>query len=584
MSIYARTFSHKSGRSVVRTPARDEFLAQLTRCNIDLLDRLRPVKEAFHDAPNASEMCLAGTREQLLADLSAWFGDLDPSRERVFWLNGLAGTGKTTVARTMAARARDQGRLGATFFFSRDVAAARDPAAILPTVAYQLAHYQSSFCASMCTSLSSDKDVRDRGIVAQARVLFDNLSRVNLPKMPLLIVLDALDECHLENGCEGGDAVPLLLAKFASLPSVKILITSRPEDTIKHMFKSINSRLALHNIEADIVQSDILHYLKHTLGEHARIRELTPPFPTDDELDELVKRAGTLFIYAATVVKWVSDPKAKPNLRLQQILDQDVDEVAFQHKMLDGMYSQILAQAAQTSGNPKPHERALGHILSAVVLLQEPLHEAALASLAGEDKRAGAVLPLLSAVLLVDDAAPVRLFHPSFSDFITDPERCMGQRFLVTRSEGHLRLAIRCLEIMNVGLREDICDIQDPSLANSEVTDLEQRLDRVAPSELRYACNYWHVHLRLAAFTSPGLIEQLETFCTLHLPHWIELLSLLGNFASLTGFDSTEPWLTYVEVRACVRGTGLCSYFFVLRAVKHSKEARFLLYFMTLRD
>jgi hypothetical protein len=522
----------------------------------DLLDRLRPVKEAFHDAANASETCLAGTREQLLADLSAWFDDLDPSRERVFWLNGLAGTGKTTVARTMAAHAHKEGRLGATFFFSRNVAAARDPVAILPTIAYQLADYQSPFRVSMCTSLSSNRDVRDRGIVAQARVLFDNLSHVTLSKAPLLIVLDALDECHLDNGCEGGGAVPLLLAKFASLPSVKILITSRPEDTIRLMFKNINSRFALHDIEADIVQSDILHYLKHTLGEHARVRELPLPFPTNGELDELVKRAGTLFIYAATVVKWVSDPKAKPNLRLQQVLDQDTDEIAYQHKMLDRMYLQILEQAAQTSGNPKPHERALYHVLSAVVLLQEPMHEAALASLAGEDKRAGAILPLLSAVLLVDEAAPVRLFHPSFPDFITDAERCMDQRFLVTRSEGHLRLAIRCLEIMNTGLREDICDIRDSSLANSEVANLKDRLDHVAPHKLRYACNYWHVHLRLAASTSSSLIEQLETFCSLHLLHWIELLSLLGNFASLTGFDSTEPWLTYVEVRICMRGRG----------------------------
>jgi hypothetical protein len=457
----------------------------------------------------------------------------------------------------MATRAHEQGRLGATFFFSRDTAATRAPSAILPTIAYQLAHKQSSFRTLICDAIGSDEDVRNRSVAAQANVLFSTLFQVHVPEVPLLIVLDALDECHLENGREGGDAVPLLLANFASLPSVKILITSRPEDTIRYMFKRVNSRFALHDIEADIVQSDIFHYLKYTLGEHARVRELPLPFPTNGELDELVKRSGTLFIYAATVVKWVSDPKAKPELRLQQVLDQDADEVAYQHKMLDGMYSQILQQAAQTSGNPKSHERALYHILSAVVLLQEPMHEAALASLAGEDKLAGAILPLLSAVLLVDDAAPVRLFHPSFPDFITNEERCLEKRFLVMRSEGHLRLAIRCLEIMNTSLREDICNIRSSSLANSEVADLDQRLNRVTPSELRYACNYWHVHLRLATSTSSGLIEQLETFCSLHLLHWIELLSLLGNFASLTGFDSTEPWLTYVEVCTYMCEAGL---------------------------
>jgi hypothetical protein len=247
-------------------------------------------------------MCLAGTRQQLLADLFAWFDDIDPARERVFWLNGLAGTGKTTVARTIATRAHKQGRLAATFFFSRNVAASRSPSSILPTIAYQLAHYQRLFRTVVCTAVGADEDVRDRGIVTQADVLFSNLHGITVPDTPLLIVLDALDECYLENGCEGGDAVPLLLAQFASVPSMKILITSRVEDTLKHMFEGVTN-LALHNIEADIVQSDILHYLKHTLGEQARVRKLPLPFPTDDALHELVTRAGRLFIYAATVVK-----------------------------------------------------------------------------------------------------------------------------------------------------------------------------------------------------------------------------------------------------------------------------------------
>jgi hypothetical protein len=491
----------------------------LTWQSRDLLDRLRPVKEAFHNAPNASEMCLAGTRQKLLADLFAWFDDVDPSRERVFWLNGLAGTGKTTVARTIATRAHKQGRLAAAFFFSCNIVVTRSASAVLPTIAYQLAHYQHSFRTAVCAGVGADEDVRDRGIATQADVLFSNLRGVTVPNTPLLIVLDALDECYLENGCEGGDAVPLLLAQFASVPSIKILITSRVEDTLKHMFDGVTN-LALHNIEADIVQSDILHYLKHTLGEQARVRKMPLPFPTDNGLRELVTRSGKLFIYAATVVKWVSDSKADPKLRLQQVLDQDVEETAFQHKSLDGMYLQIIAEAAQTSGNPLPHERALANILFTVVLLQEPMDAPALASLAGEAKRAGAILPRLSAVLLVDETAPVRLFHPSFPDFITDEGRCLDKRFLVKRVEGHLRLAIQCLEIMNSNLRENICDLEDPSLPNNEVVDLGSRLKHATSPELCYACQYWHVHICLANITSPDLVKCLEVFCASHLLHW----------------------------------------------------------------
>jgi hypothetical protein len=491
------------------------------------------VKEAFHNASNASDMCLAGTREQLLLDLAAWFNDLDPARERVFWLNGLAGTGKTTVARTIAGRAYQQGRLAAAFFFSRNIAATRAPSAIIPTIAYQLAHYQHTFRSSVCTAIASDESVSTRDTAAQANILLDKINPVDVPNESLLIVLDALDECYVEGSCEGGEAIPLLLNKLGSLPYIKILITSRAEETIKRMFDRMSNQLALHNIEADIVQSDIHLYFTHCLTSLAHHRKVPPPFPTNDALDELVKRAGTLFIYAATVVKWVSDPKAQPTLRLQQVLEHDSDEVAYQHRMLDGMYTQILLQAAETSGNPKPHERALGKILSAIVLLQEPMPPAALAVLVDEEKRASAILSLLSAVLLVDGEAPVRLFHPSFPDFLTIEERCKDDRFSVSRSEGHLRLATRCLEIMNNGLRQDICDIRDPPLRNSDVADLKERLTRAVPSELRYACQYWHIHLQYAGvFSDTVLAAALETFCTRHVLHWVELLSLMDKLLS----------------------------------------------------
>jgi hypothetical protein len=96
-----------------------------------------------------------------------------------------------------------------------------------------------------------------------------------------------------------------------------------------------------------------------------------------------------------------------------------------------------------------------------------------------------------------------------------------------------VRLATRCLEIMNNGLRQDICDISNPSLWNSDVADLKERLARAVPSGLRYACQYWHIHLQYADVVSyPGLLGVLETFCTRHLLHWVEVLSLVNELPS----------------------------------------------------
>jgi hypothetical protein len=222
--------------------------------------------------------------------------------------------------------------------------------------------------------------------------------------------------------------------------------------------------------------------------------------------------------------------------------------VKYQHQFLDDMYAEILSQAAKTSGNPEKHKSALKNVISTVVLLQELVPASALAILAGEEMRTGALLRLLSAVLLVDKSAPVRLFHPSFPEFVVSDERCRDKRFLVLASEGHLRLAARCLEVMNAHLRENICDIKDPSLPNTKVPLLQQTLDRVAPAELRYACRHWHAHLRLADITSPGLVNSLETFCMTHLLHWLELLSLLNELPTA----QTGMPLLLAYLRVCI--------------------------------
>jgi WD40 repeat protein len=519
------------------------------------------VTEAFHDAKNAPGPCMEDTREKLIADISAWFNNSDPSCERAFWLNGLAGTGKSAVARTIADRAQQQGRLAATFFFSRNSAGTREPSAIIPTIAYQMALCLPSIRLPICAALDSDRHVRDRGVAVQTRILLDNMSSAAVPNGPFLVVLDALDECHLENGRPGGDAVPNLLEKFGSLGSIKFLITSRVEAPIRRMFDSLTSQVALHDIEKSIVQKDIHRYLDHSFAELARDRQLALPFPSGSELDEVVRRAGSLFVYAATVAKWISQPEAQPLLRLREVLDKDEDEVPYQHKFLDDMYSEILMQAAKTSSNPRKHECALKNVISTVVLLQEPVPASALAVLAGEEIRTAALLPLLSAVLLVDESAPVRLFHPSFPEFILSEERCQDKRFLVRAPEDHLHLAVRCLEVLNVHLQENICNIKDPSLPNTEVHLLQQTLEVVAPAELRYACKHWHAHLRLADATSSGLVNTLKTFCTTHLLHWLELLSLLNELpAAQAGIRLLLAYLRVCTPLSSLLRTSLINY------------------------
>jgi hypothetical protein len=513
---------------------------------------------AFHDAHGAALPCLQGTRTQILGEISIWMKD--PSAKLVYWLTGVAGTGKTTIAQSVAHMAEERGCLAATFFFSRTAGSAerRRAAAVIPTLVYQLAHRHEIFRDCICRAVVSDHDIRERLVVKQAKTLFaDALQSSNPPlPLPLVIVLDALDECDKENGREGGDVIPVLLHSLDKLPfRVKIFITSRPQPSIKNMFgradihESTIGRALHRDIEQGIVREDIGRYFRHELDRLAQDRSVPPPFPSEVDFQKLVDRAGSLFIYVRTIVMYVSSEVEDPVDRLADVLRADVEGASEQFADLDALYTQILTYALDGVGRNATAQRQLRDVLASLVLIQESLPVTALSALAGvEERQCKKILQYLSSVLLYDHVShePVRLMHPSFPDFLLSGSRCTDTRYFVNSAKYHHVLALQCLQIMIADLRRDICDIRDPSLSNANVPNLNQRLDSNVSPQLRYACKYWHVHVQSAGCFHPDLIAVLDAFCTKHLLHWLELLSLMGDVP--VAIRDLPPFLSYLEV------------------------------------
>ncbi|KAK9574875.1 hypothetical protein V6Z77_001663, partial [Aspergillus fumigatus] len=82
------------------------------------LSRLRTAKgAAFNSYENQHDECLLGTRTKLLSDIEKWA--ISPQGKCIFWLNGMAGTGKSTISRTVAHRLKENGPLRASFFFKK---------------------------------------------------------------------------------------------------------------------------------------------------------------------------------------------------------------------------------------------------------------------------------------------------------------------------------------------------------------------------------------------------------------------------------------------------------------------------------
>ena len=142
-------------------------------------------KAGHHDT------CLRGSRESVLAEIMQWAKD--PQERHVFWLNGLAGTGKSTIAQTFSQMAARTGILGASFFCSRDYLDRKELKHIFPTLAYQLACRYPEFRSHTIQVIKRDPSVAQNSLISQLEdLIVGPLSSINIS---CIITIDALDEC-----------------------------------------------------------------------------------------------------------------------------------------------------------------------------------------------------------------------------------------------------------------------------------------------------------------------------------------------------------------------------------------------------
>ncbi|KAF9642833.1 hypothetical protein BDM02DRAFT_3152066, partial [Thelephora ganbajun] len=109
--------------------------------------------------------CLKGTRGAVLDAIELWARDFD--KPPVYWLNGLAGTGKSTIAQTIAERIFADDQLGASFFCSRDFEDRSNLKFIFPTIAVQLARNLAGFRSIFVPLVQSDPEVAHESLYSQ---------------------------------------------------------------------------------------------------------------------------------------------------------------------------------------------------------------------------------------------------------------------------------------------------------------------------------------------------------------------------------------------------------------------------------
>ncbi|KAF9649788.1 hypothetical protein BDM02DRAFT_3142082 [Thelephora ganbajun] len=500
--------------------------------------------------------CLRGTRETVLNDIESWARDFE--KPPVFWLNGLAGTGKSTIAQTVSEQVFAEGLLGASFFCSRDFEDRSDLRFIFSTLAFQLAHKYPTFRSVLIPFLRSNPDIVHESLMNQMEELI--VKPLKSADVWTVIIIDALDECK-DN--EPQSAILSVLGRFVErIPKVKFFITGRPEPRIKDGFRlpllvDSTDVFVLHDVRPSLINSDIRLFLRHELSEVAR-RHRLEGWPSNKHINLLCRRAGGLFVYAVATVRFLDNRIHLPTRRLEVIVNlpectAHEGKTRFNPRSkttLDLLYTSILKAAFSEDEDDPEADLKVRSTIGTVVLVVNPLPPPAIAELIGLDvQEVTRFLTLVQSLLAFDEdsSQPVKPFHKSFPDFITDPSRCTDARFLVSPKILHLELAMNCLRVMNDGLERNLLSLPDFAL-NSEVEDLETRVSDRISDGLRYACRSWHSHLTETKGNVTGVISRLRVFLEEKFLAWLEVVSVLGAVSgAIAGLDQLIGWLQEVS-------------------------------------
>lgn len=510
----------------------------------ELLLRLPIASGAAFDshAQDHNRTCLPNTRVNLLQHINNWAHN--KQSKSIFWLNGMAGTGKSTISRTIAQTFSSLGSLGASFFFNRGEHDRQCLVKFFTTLAADIAIRQRATATFIKSNLDSDPFVVSKSVRDQFDKLFyEPIRKANITDRIILFVIDALDECDRD------EDIRLIIYLFSLVQQqggghIKVFFTSRPELPPRLGFKAIDGKyqdFILHDVPHDIIENDISIFIRHEFAQirhdfNATVtqdRQLDDTWPDKRNIEALIKATIPLFIFAATICRFVSDRRlGHPKELLRSILDFQSGSAAAELDQLDATYKPVLNRLitglSATRRNMVIEE--FRRIIGPIMVLAIPLSSYTLAKLLLIPYEViNNRLDMLHSVLQVPEnpTSPIRLLHLSFRDFLVDPNK-ETHPFWLDEKMLHGEMASKCLDVLKAHLKQDICGLQRPDTARISINP--NIINQKIPPELQYASLYWTFHIKRADIRlQDGSIY--HAFLTQYLLYWIEVLSLKGHLS-----------------------------------------------------
>ncbi|KAL4935443.1 hypothetical protein BDV06DRAFT_217427 [Aspergillus oleicola] len=507
---------------------------------VDMLN-LPSAKGAFFGSfeDQHEDECLAGTRTELLQQVQDWGRSSD---RHIFWLSGMAGTGKSTIARTVSRTFEEDGILGASFFFKRGERDRGSAAKFFSTIVKQLAVHIPQMIPGI------RKALHDPTIpVKSLREQFDKLMLQPLLAVDhgesmgsTVIVIDALDECEPEKDVEIIlDLLPEI--EKATNMAIRFFLTSRPEIPIRFGFDQIDKskyqNTILQNLDEDVIKHDIALYLREEFSkiQQRRRHALPPGWPGEERIEALAMMACPLFIFAATVCRFVADTHFDPDERLREF------STGSTGSKMDDTYRPVLNQLlVQDATDRNKLIEEFQRIIGVIILLANPLSMSSLAQLLlGTSEHNSSIdlerhisihLDFFHSVLSIPSDAnlPIRTLHLSFHDYLVDDrtkDQVATSQFWVDKIAKHELIASQCLTVIGRYLKKNICGMTSYGTSRTEIHP--DSIARYLPAALQYACRYWVYHLTQSPVPA-RILGKVLTFLKEHFLHWFEAMGILG--------------------------------------------------------
>lgn len=527
----------------------DTIKHQTARIELSVsLAKLPRASTAAFDSTDEERMprCLKSTRVELLSDIKQWVQDSNSAQ--FFWLQGVAGTGKSTIARTIANIFHDHQILGASFFFKRGHAERGSADLFFATIAIQLAQKIPGMDCAIAQLLENEVGVYRKGIHTQFRDLILNPLRTSsqlrqTSRLEIVILVDALDECD-EEGDRKGDTEQILecLAQLKGIDGLRLrlIVTSRLEYSVEVGFAALggdaHDDVLLHELPRNEIERDIRIFieaefgqLRHLLSQRRRREVLHEGWPGDDIVQDLTKRSVPLFIFASTVCSFVADGRFTPQDQLKKVLE-DRNPV-----QLSSTYLLVLEAMHPESDDGTDVDwyadsmDNFRNVVGIIIFSTEPPSINTIAILLElKTDQVEATLDNLHSVLDVttDLDRSVRPFHLSFIEFLARPKS--AHNFQIDERITHRLLADKCLTVMmqSGGLQQDLCQVRKPG--SRRLATAPQTIESHISPALSYACRYW-VHHMVAGNVSIDDQHATHTFLSGWFLYWFEAMAWLGK-------------------------------------------------------